>query len=123
MSNFNEIIGVIKTASMEALEDSKPDKILIGTVRSISPLEVFVDQKFTISKNQIILSRNVTDYSLMCEVNHMTNSASCDRTHAHGYSGVKEYKVLNALKVGEIVIMKNILGGQKFLIIDRLGED
>ncbi len=123
MSNFNEFINIIKTASMDAVEDSKPDKILIGTVTSISPLTVFIDQKFIINKNQIILSRNVTDHTIKCEVNHTTNSASCETTHAHGYTGIKEYKVLNALKVGEIVVMKAILGGQKFLILDRLGED
>ncbi len=123
MSNFNEFISIIKSASMEAIEDSKPDKILIGTVTSISPLTVFIDQRFIINKNQILLSRNVTEHTIKCEVNHSTNAASCDRTHAHGYTGIKEYKVLNALKVGEIVIMKTILGGQKFLIIDRLGEE
>ncbi len=123
MSNFNELISIIKSASMDAVEDSKPNKILIGKVTSISPLTVFIDQKFIINENQLILSRNVTDYTLECEVNHTTEYESCYTVHAHGYSGIKAYKVLNALKIGELVILQNILGGQKFLVIDRLGDE
>lgn len=42
-------------------------------------------------------------------------------THTHGYVGRKTYLVHNALVKGDKVILLRMSGGQRFLVIDRVG--
>ena len=65
-------VDVIKQAAMEAQESSKPVNILFGTVLSVSPLKIQVDQKSIYTSKMLILTRNVTDFEVDMTVNHST---------------------------------------------------
>ena len=76
MLDTNDLLNSIKKAAMEAMEASKPVAILFGKVTSASPLKINVEQKMTLSDAQLILTRNVTDYTINMTVDHTTGTAS-----------------------------------------------
>ena len=111
------------------MDASKPVAVLFGKVTSISPLKVNIEQKMTLGAEQLILSRNVTDYTVNVTVNWGTNSrlgsistenGSYNLSHSHTISGSKSMTVHNALAVGDEVILLRVTGGQKFVILDRV---
>lgn len=143
-------VDVVKRAALEAVEASKPVNVLFGTVVSVSPLKIDVEQKMTLGEKQLILTRNVTDYDVSMTIDHQTESAltththsysgnvdsggpgphahsytgetdPTDLSHVHKYKGTKVFRIHNALKIGERVVLIRVQGGKKFLVIDRLG--
>lgn len=141
MNDISGIVNALKSASVNAVEDNKNTSIITGTVTSINPLSIFIDQKFVLDENQLVLSRNVTDYTINYQVSQNaemqsdnahqkteTQSGNANeniKTQSDNYNshvGTKSCNVLNSLKIGEIVIMISMLGGQKFLVLDRLKE-
>lgn len=89
MHDSNDLVKLIKRAAIDAVNASKPCNLVFGTVTSISPLQINVEQKMTLTSAQIVLSRNVTDYKVKIDINDKTeNGASeIDLSHTHGYSG------------------------------------
>lgn len=132
-----DLVQLIKKAALEAVDASQPANVLFGKVTSASPLKIFVDQKMTLTKEQLVLSRNVTDFTINVGVNnwysedHTHNhtisdtytggGSSSNETHKHQIKGTKSLTLYNALKIGEKVILIQIAGGQKFIVIDRIG--
>lgn len=53
---------------------------------------------------------------------HNDSGEIFDITHSHNYTGRKVFKVHNALKNGEKVILVRENGGQRFYVIDRIGD-
>lgn len=99
------MIQIIKQAAMEAVTASSPASILYGTVIGVSPMSINIDQKFTISSDFIVLTRNVTDYKVKIEIDGVE----------------KEVKVKNHLSNGDRVILLQEQGGQRFVVIDKAG--
>lgn len=110
MADVTELIREIKRAAVSAVEASKPCGVFFGTVKSASPLEITVEQKLTLSANQLILSRAVTDYETEITIDFDT------APHKH------KIIVHNALKVGERVVLIRLSGGQSYLVADRAGD-
>lgn len=117
-ADFTGIIKTIKRAAEDAGNASNPVSVTFGSVLSVSPLKINVEQKMTLESAQLILTRNVTDYTVDMSVNHETEIAE---GHLHDYVGRKTFTVYNALKLGEKVILLRLQGGQKYIVIDRLG--
>lgn len=136
-----ELVKALRQLALDAQRNSSPTGIIMGTVVNAEPLEIETEQKQILSGLQLILSRSVMDYTLEMTVSHSTEDAlglhthsinnrypDCgadispvDLTHSHSYEGKKVFKVHNALKVGEKVILISETGGQRFYCIDRLG--
>lgn len=53
------IIQIIKKAAIEAVEASKPTKILYGTVVLLSPFSIKIDQKFTVTEEFLVISKRM----------------------------------------------------------------
>ncbi len=128
MLNGNDLLVAIKTASLEVSESSKPTAVVLGTVTSVNPLKITVEQKMTLSMAQLILAREVTDYNVDMTVDHWTelmsggSGESAFELHKHRYLGRKTFLVHKSLTLGEEVIMLRVQGGQKFVVMDRLGK-
>lgn len=128
MFNADDLLKLIKKTAMDAMNASKPANMVFGKVISISPLKIQVDQKLILTSAQLILSRNVTDYTLSVTMNHNTENASGGSgdssfaSHKHEIKGTKTITVHNGLIVGEKVIMMQVSGGQKYIVIDRIGK-
>ena len=106
MYSADDLLKLVKKAAVDAVNASKPVNIVFGKVISTSPLKIKIDQKLIVSSAQLVLTRNVTNYSLPVTLD--------------GYS--RNMTVSNALKTGENVIMVQVLGGQKYIVIDRIGK-
>lgn len=123
----SSLIQILKQISTEAVMAEKPCDVVFGEVVKESPIEIQIDQKIILTQEFIILSRNVTDYEVDMTVDHMTEKAvggsgdAMYASHEHQYKGRKKFLVHNALKVGEKVIMISAHGGQKYIVIDRIG--
>jgi len=156
MGDFGGLVETIKKAALDAVDAECPVFILYGTVVVVNPLSVNVEQKMTLEENQLVLTRNVTDYTTELTIDHWTedeihhvhiinnetqhthaiqDTASGGgtssptihthtmqpTTHKHGYKGTKTFRVHNSLKVGDRVILLREQGGQRFIIIDKVG--
>ena len=106
MFNADDLLKLIKKTAMDAVNASKPANVVFGKVICTSPLKVHVDQKLILTSAQLVLSRNVTDYTVNVTVGGVMNN----------------YTVHNSLEIGEQVILMQSAGGQKYTIIDRIGK-
>lgn len=126
MRNHNDLLVRIKKAAVDAVNATKPTSIVYGKVISTSPLKINVEQKMTLTNAQLVLTRNVTDHKIQMTVDHVTGNTSGGSgdslfaSHSHTYSGKKEFTVHNGLKVNDEVVMIQMQGGQKYIVLDRV---
>lgn len=154
LPNTDDFIKIIRENAKIAFDASKPSNTVFGKVVSANPLQIKIDQKLTLTMAQLVLTRNVTDYTVSMTVDHTVREAlsgvdlahqhnyngttkeselhthsyqgtteengTKDLTHSHSYEGTKQFLVHNSLKIGEDVIMMQMQGGQKFIVIDRV---
>ncbi len=144
MADVSELVKAMKKAARDERESSKPVNVFFGAVLSANPLKINVEQKMVLGEAQLVLARNVTDYSLAVTIDCLTENAL--RTHSHSVngtdaggddislttgesslihnhtiSGKKNITVHNSLAVGDKVILIRQQEGQKFVVIDRIG--
>lgn len=105
-SSFSKLHENIKTITLKALEASKPSGLFYGTVTSIAPLEIQIEQKMTLDSEFLILSSLVQNFTVNMTVDGMS----------------RNYTVNLALKKDEKVILLRVQGGQQFLVLDRIRE-
>lgn len=126
------LVELIKRASIDAVSESKPTSIVFGKVISISPLKINVEQKLNLTKAQLILSRNVTDYKTKLSFdnpdlkqefttwNMPESTESSPSKIAFKKQLQHDITIYNALKIGEEVILLQVQGGQKYIVLDRV---
>lgn len=123
---MNDLVQVIKQIAVEASEASKPAGITYGRVITTNPLSISIEQKLTLPAEFFKLTKAVTDHYVDMTVNHITENrggGSGDpayESHNHGYSGRKKFLVHNGLQVGEEVILLQVQGGQRYIVLDRV---
>lgn len=121
MANLTE---VIKKAALEAVNATDPSAITFGTVVSIDPLEIYIDQKLILASEFIILTKNVTDYEITMSFDIETDSVELETEpmeHSHNVGGTHTFTVHNALKVDDKVILLRQQGGQAYIVLDKIG--
>lgn len=122
MTDFLENIQGIVLGILNA---QKLSTVVYGTVESISPLKVQVDQKLLLEQDQLKLTRAVMDYEVEMTVDHVTENRTggsgeaAFASHNHDYKGRKKFLVHNGLVIGDKVTMIRAHGGQQYLIIDK----
>lgn len=89
MPDFSGLLETVKIAALDAIEATKPVAIIFGTVINTSPLQIYIEQKKTLEGQQLILTRNVTTYTLEIAIDGTTEDAAVniDTYHNHNYSG------------------------------------
>ena len=126
LRDFTDLLNMIKRASVEAVAASKPTSVVFGKVISTSPLKISVEQKMTLTAAHLVLTRNVTDYEVSMTVDHVTENKSggsgesAFASHNHAYQGKKLFTVHNGLVVGDEVLMIQMQGGQRYIVMDRV---
>lgn len=105
MHNATDLYNAIKLAAVKAVEASQPCDFLFGKVTSTYPLKIFVEQRMTLTSAQLVLTRNVTDYTVDVSVDWDTE--------------VHKITIHNGLKIGDSVVLLKKKGGQKYLILDK----
>ncbi|WP_431030478.1 DUF2577 domain-containing protein [Lysinibacillus sp. LZ02] len=101
---MSDFIKSIRKIVLAAIEAQKLTRVVYGTVDSLMPLRIRVDQKLVLEKEQLILTRAVTTYD----------------TEIRIAGGSRQYcTIYNELKVGDKVTMIRQHGGQQYLVIDK----
>lgn len=131
MHDFNNLLITIRKIALEAVNASKPTAVVYGKVISSSPLKIQVEQKMTLTAAQLVLTRNVTDYTTKISfdnpaIKNIVKNYSMDDIPGSNYKltyqeNVKnEITIYNGLVVGDEVIMIQMQGGQKYIVMDRV---
>jgi hypothetical protein len=126
-----ELMKTIKRASLDAVKASKPVEVCFGKVTSASPLKILVEQKLPLGEGQLILTRNVTNFKTYITGGNVKNyyytgsdtdggTAPVVPSHVHAIGKV-QITVHNGLVVGDEVILIRQQGGQKYIVVDRIG--
>ena len=100
----NGWIENMRQISMQAVEAGKHCDVILGTIASVSPMRVQIDQKTSLTGAQLIVPQYLTDH-----------------TEKMSIPGLGSVSVLieNALKTGDQVILLQKRGAQQYLIVDR----
>ena len=106
MFDMTDFLKLVKKTAVEAVNASKPANMVFGKVINIDPLKIKVDQKMILTSAQLVLSRSVTDYRLS-----VTKNVEPEWITVH-----------KALQTDEEVILMQVSGGQKYIVIDRIGK-
>lgn len=124
-AEYFKIVNIIKEIASTVIQNGEPMEVIVGEVVSASPLEIKIDPKLTISEENIILTKNTSEWTMEMSVDHVTENRSGGggyaefASHNHGYKGRKKYLVHNQLVVGDKVIMLKETGGQRYIALDR----
>lgn len=130
MLDTEVLLKLIKQAAVEAIRQTKPCNLMFGTVKNVNPLLISVDGDIKMELEQafLILSRNVTDYEVKMTVEHKTelqgggSGDAAFESHLHEYKGKKKFLVHQALKTGERVILAQLAGESRYIVLDRIGD-
>ena len=126
MANFDAFVKTIKQIVKDTIHAEKPVNICFGVVTAEAPLKILVDQKLELSEAQLILTRNVTDFTTDETVDHFTEKAAGGsgyalyEAHTHAYKGRKEFLIHHKLLTGDKVLLLREQGGQRYIILDRV---
>lgn len=131
MPDAVELMKTIKRAALDAVKASKPVEVCFGKVTSTSPLKILVEQKLPLGEGQLILTRNVTNFKTYITGGNVKNyyytgsdtdggTAPVVPSHVHAIGKV-QITVHNGLVVGDEVILIRQQGGQKYIVVDRIG--
>lgn len=125
MRDAADALKIMKNSARKTQNASKPADIVYGTVISVNPLAVQVDQKLTIKQENLKLTRAVMDYEVEMTVDHVTENRSggsgeaAFELHNHEYKGRKRFLIHNGLVEGDKVTMIRVHGGQQYVVIDK----
>ncbi|MDF2934969.1 MAG: hypothetical protein K0Q90_342 [Paenibacillaceae bacterium] len=103
-------MNAIRQAALTGMEAGKPAAVMFGEVVSGNPLQVNVDQRFTLDADFLILPESLARLEL-------------DLSHTHGSSGAAltdPVVIRPGLQAGDKVILLRVQGGQQFLILDKV---
>lgn len=128
------MISLIKQAAAEAVEQGAPMNVVYGTVESIDPLKIQIDDSFPIMEGEIILTSSVRDRKTKISFDnlgienivdgYLTSNPSMKIDRLSFQQNIKnEITIYDGLKAGERVILLRVQGGQKFIVWDRLWDE
>ena len=131
MISLPNLIEIIKQAAVEAVKASNPCAIMFGKVISTSPLKINVEQRLTLDESHLILTSNVMDYKTKISfdnpgIKNIVKNYSMDDIPGTDYKLSyqqpiqNEITVYNGLKMNESVMLLQIQGGQKYIVLDRV---
>lgn len=133
MPDAVEFTKTIKRAAVQAVQADKPVEVCFGKVTSTSPLQILVEQKMTLGEAQLVLTRNVTDFRTKIAAGNIQDYYYTGGTppeaptapvepvpHVHAVGKI-DVTVYNGLVAGDEVILIRQQGGQKYIVLDRVG--
>lgn len=108
------MIEAIKKAAQDAIEASGPVAILFGVVTKSNPLEVSVDQRFSLDADFLIVPESLRRYEVDLRHSHVTADGATE------VALPDPIVIRNGLEPGDKVILLRMQGGQNYIILDRV---
>lgn len=115
---MSSLLDVIKKAGKEAVNADNPVNILYGEVTKVNPLEVNVDQRFTLTADFLVLTENMTRYEVGLTHTHQYDDDGLQETTEEALT--EPVVIRKGLEVGNKVLLLRIQGGQKYVILDKV---
>ena len=120
MLDGTDLIKLIKKACMDTIIDYQLSDVIIGKVIKDNPLSIAINQKLLLDKDDLILTKAVIDWTEKIEINWVTSTESAPESHSHSLNGEYEIKHKNALRINDKVILIKKLGGQQYIVLDKM---
>jgi hypothetical protein len=108
------MLNAIKQAALTAVEAGNPVAVVFGTVTHVNPLEVNVDQRFTLDADFLVVPESLTRLELDLRHAHIVPSGMTDEAMT------QPVVIRPGLQVGDRVVLLRMQGGQKYLILDKV---
>lgn len=105
-----ELAEAIKELSKQQSEGTYPTAIMFGTITGVKPVVLKIDNQIY-GSGFVVVPERLTNYKVSVDVDDSTVKLDGSTMTIH-----------NALKVGDKVIVARQNGGQKFVILDRIGD-
>ncbi|MBP1961167.1 DUF2577 domain-containing protein [Paenibacillus aceris] len=99
MKKIAELANLIKQAGVGAVDATSPVSVLLGTVTNTNPLEVSVDQRFSLVEDFLIIPEQLTHYEVTI--------------------GIQVVVIRRGLEIGDSLILLRMQGSQQYIILDR----
>lgn len=109
------MLDAIRKAALTAMEATVPVAVMLGTVTKTDPLEVNVDQRFTLDADFLIVPESLTRHEINLRHAHTTPGGG-----ATDDALTEPVVIRPGLQVGDRVALLRIQGGQKYLILDKV---
>lgn len=111
------MLHAIKQAAIDAVNSANPVNVMFGEVILDDPLQIRVDQRFTLTQEFLVLTERVTEYKV--DLSH---------THEYVYNGdlrdtsvaLEKITIRKGLETGDKVLLLRMQGGQKYVVLDRV---
>ncbi len=108
------MLEAVKLLAYDVLQQENLTDICYGTVTETEPLKIVLKQKLELTESFLVLSQNVIKHT----INYSMRRKDTDENWVQ-----YEMIVEKQLKKGERVILIKMTGGQRYVVIDRVGEE
>ena len=108
------MLEAVKLLAYDVLKQENLTDICYGTVTETEPLKIVLKQKLELTESFLVLSQNVIKHT----INYSMRRKDSDENWVQ-----YEMIVEKQLKKGERVILIKMTGGQRYVVIDRVGEE
>ena len=68
LRSHNDFIKIVKQAAIDAVNASNPVAVMFGKVLSTNPLKINVEQKMTLTKEQLVLTASIGELQISDEI-------------------------------------------------------
>ena len=102
----DKLYGLFKTIAQRAVPSENMTDLLYGQVKSISPLRIEIENKYTIEKDQLFLSPLCIRKTIQVDTKPV----------------IVTVEVWRGLQVGDKVVMLRHDKGQGFYVLQRAGD-
>ena len=120
MPDYTELIQILKKSAVEAVKAEQPAAVCFGKIVSVSPLQVLVEQKILLTKQQLLIAQSALDRELCVTIDCTTENSTVGTIHMHQIAGDKTVTVHSALKLNDTLLLLRKQGGQIYVIIDKV---
>lgn len=131
------LLDVIKQAGVDAVGATNPVAVMFGTVTKVNPLEVNVEQRFTLTEDFLVIPESLImlrgsqgTFDMSLKGNVLTGPVVEDESEEKWTGSMRIYGAelkatrgslqLEPFSVGDKLILLRIQGGQKYVVLDRV---
>lgn len=111
---MGSLADVIKEISNGVNQAGQPVAIMFGTVKSMNPLVVNLDQRFDLTEDFLIVPESLTKFEIDLKHKHQTSGEDTQDAL------LNKIVIREGLKVNDGVILIRMQGGSRFLVADKV---
>lgn len=104
----------IRKLGNDAVSAGNPVAVMFGTVTRTHPLEVNVDQRFTLEEDFLILTESLQKYEVDLRHKHLSGGGLTEEALT------EKLVIRSGLQTGDTVLLLRMQGGQKFVVWDKV---